>query len=416
MAMSRSLGGRSLTARSPMEISPAVISSRPATMRRVVDLPQPDGPTSTMNSLSRMWRLTSLTACTSSYFLFRSFISTCAMASSPSMESPESGAPGAGWLTPASALDGAGEARHVVFHEERIDEGHRDGAEQRSRHELAPEVDVAADQLRDHPHRHRLALRRGQEHERVDELVPGQGEGEDTSREDPRHRDGKDDPHHGPEARGPVDACTLLELAGDGLEVAHEQPRAEGNEEGRVGEDERPRGVAELEVADDVGEGNEEQGRGHQVRHEDGGAEDAGHGEAQAAQRVAGQQATEERDDGGDGGDEERVPQPVRKRRLGHQGPEVLEGGLQSPERRVVGGAPGTVQLGVGPDGGDEHPVEGEQGADDEDGEGNVEEDPPLPRSLDDHVIRGPASNDRRGGIEDGRESRIRGVARSIRG
>src|SRR5215471_2054269 len=366
MAMSRSLGGRSLTTRSPMEISPDVISSRPATMRRVVDLPQPDGPTSTMNSLSRMWRLTSLTACTSSYFLFRSFISTCAMASSPSMESPESGAPGAGWLTPASALDGAGEARHVVFHEERIDEGHRDGAEQRSRHELAPEVDVAAAQLRDHPHRHRLALRRGQEHERVDELVPGQGEGEDTSREDPRHRDGKDDPHHGPEARGPVDACTLLELAGDGLEVAHEQPRAEGNEEGRVGEDERPRGVAELEVADDVGEGNEEQGRGHQVRHEDG------------------------------GGDEERVPQPVRKRRLGHQVPEVLEGGLQSPERRVVGGAPGTVQLGVGPDGGDEHPVEGEQGADDEDGEGNVEEDPPLPRSLDDHVIRGPASNDRR--------------------
>src|SRR6266436_5897794 len=56
MAMSRSLGGRSLTTRSPMAISPAVISSSPATMRSVVVLPQPDGPTSTMNSLSRIVR------------------------------------------------------------------------------------------------------------------------------------------------------------------------------------------------------------------------------------------------------------------------------------------------------------------------------------------------------------------------
>src|SRR6266545_5221283 len=79
MAMSRSLGGRSLTTRSPMAISPAVISSSPATMRSVVVLPQPDGPTSTMNSLSRIVRLTSLTACTSSYFLFKSFSTTCAM-------------------------------------------------------------------------------------------------------------------------------------------------------------------------------------------------------------------------------------------------------------------------------------------------------------------------------------------------
>src|SRR5262252_6757024 len=60
MAMSRSLGGRSFTTLSPMAISPAVISSSPATMRRVVVLPQPDGPTRTMNSLSRIVRLTSL--------------------------------------------------------------------------------------------------------------------------------------------------------------------------------------------------------------------------------------------------------------------------------------------------------------------------------------------------------------------
>src|SRR3977135_4511139 len=92
--MSRSLGGRSLTTRSPIEISPEVISSNPATMRSVVVLPQPDGPTKTMNSLSRMVRFTSLTACTSSYFLLRSLRTTCAIGCSPSNRFPEVGCSG----------------------------------------------------------------------------------------------------------------------------------------------------------------------------------------------------------------------------------------------------------------------------------------------------------------------------------
>ena len=37
---------------SGLYISPLEISSRPAIMRRVVDLPQPEGPTKMMNSLS----------------------------------------------------------------------------------------------------------------------------------------------------------------------------------------------------------------------------------------------------------------------------------------------------------------------------------------------------------------------------
>src|SRR5512132_2549174 len=114
--MSRSFGGRSLTTRSPITISPPVISSSPATMRRVVDLPQPEGPTRTTNSLSRMLRFTSLTACTSSYFLFRSFISTWAIGGLP------------------LSLDGAGQARHVVLDEERVDERDRDRPEQRAGH------------------------------------------------------------------------------------------------------------------------------------------------------------------------------------------------------------------------------------------------------------------------------------------
>src|SRR6195256_6484126 len=52
MAMSRSAGSISLTIRPPMSILPDVVVSRPATMRSSVDLPQPEGPTSTQNSPS----------------------------------------------------------------------------------------------------------------------------------------------------------------------------------------------------------------------------------------------------------------------------------------------------------------------------------------------------------------------------
>ena len=50
--MSRSLGVRSLTTRSPIEIVPALISSSPAIMRSSVVLPHPEGPTRTVNSPS----------------------------------------------------------------------------------------------------------------------------------------------------------------------------------------------------------------------------------------------------------------------------------------------------------------------------------------------------------------------------
>src|SRR6188472_2733575 len=54
MAMSRSFGWRSLTRAPSMAISPSVIVSRPAIMLSRVDLPQPEGPTSTRNSPSPM--------------------------------------------------------------------------------------------------------------------------------------------------------------------------------------------------------------------------------------------------------------------------------------------------------------------------------------------------------------------------
>src|SRR5688572_304685 len=62
--MSRSFGGTSLTTRSPMRTVREVMTSSPAIMRRVVLLPQPDGPTSTTNSRSATARSTESTAFT----------------------------------------------------------------------------------------------------------------------------------------------------------------------------------------------------------------------------------------------------------------------------------------------------------------------------------------------------------------
>ncbi len=52
MAMSRALGGTSLTTRPPMAMSPLEMFSSPAIMRSSVDLPQPEGPTRMTNSPS----------------------------------------------------------------------------------------------------------------------------------------------------------------------------------------------------------------------------------------------------------------------------------------------------------------------------------------------------------------------------
>src|SRR5688572_10923296 len=76
--MSRWRGAKSVTSRPPIEISPLVTSSSPAIARSNVDFPQPDGPTSAMNSPSPIERDTSSIATTSpekTFVRFRSSIS-----------------------------------------------------------------------------------------------------------------------------------------------------------------------------------------------------------------------------------------------------------------------------------------------------------------------------------------------------
>src|SRR6185312_4676525 len=69
MATPRARGGMSLTILPPIRRSPLVCCSSPQMMRRNVVLPQPDGPSSTMNSPSGTVSEMPLTAGTSPNFL-----------------------------------------------------------------------------------------------------------------------------------------------------------------------------------------------------------------------------------------------------------------------------------------------------------------------------------------------------------
>src|SRR5262249_61278386 len=107
-------------------MSPEVTSSRPAIMRSVVLLPQPEGPTSTTNSLFGMSRSMARTASTSSKRLTTDRSATSAI---------------------RSPLRGAGrEARDVVVHQERVDHQRRGGGGQRAPPPPAPLVHRGAGQ------------------------------------------------------------------------------------------------------------------------------------------------------------------------------------------------------------------------------------------------------------------------------
>src|SRR5712692_5186537 len=145
MAMSRSFGGTSLTFSPSIRMSPADASSSPAIMRNVVLLPQPDGPTSTTNSLSAMSRSMPRTANVSSNFL-------------TSLRSVT-------WAMKSSFGGAGGQAGDVVVHQEGVDDERRRGAEQRPGHDLRPGEDVAADQRGDDAHRQHQLVDRGGEGE-----------------------------------------------------------------------------------------------------------------------------------------------------------------------------------------------------------------------------------------------------------
>src|SRR5437867_840944 len=269
-------------------------------------------------------------------------------------------------------LEDAGRARPLVLHgagggtgdvvvdEERVDDRHGDRAEQRPRHQLAPVKDVAADELGHHPDRYRAHLALGQEDQRVQEFVLGQREGEDPGRQEPGRAQRQHDPGHGLEAAGAVDACRLLELARDALEVAHEQPRRERNQQRRVRQHDRGQRVAELQPIDDVRHRDEQQRLGDEIRRRDTDGDDGRARKPEPREPVGDHRGDHDGGQCGHHRHQHRVVRPRQEIRLVEQVDVVLECRLVDDERHDLG----TVELTVGLDRRDQHPVEGKQHGD----------------------------------------------------
>src|SRR5438128_4136957 len=146
--MSRSIGGRLFTTLPSMLISPEVASSSPATIRSVVVLPQPEGPTSTTNSRSAMSRSIPCTAGVLSNILTMLRRATCAM------------------FLPFRRA--GGQTGNVIVHQKCIDDQWRRRAEQGAGHDLTPVVHVALDQSGDDADRQDQLGLRCREGERIE--------------------------------------------------------------------------------------------------------------------------------------------------------------------------------------------------------------------------------------------------------
>ena len=218
-------------------------------------------------------------------------------------------------------------------------------------------VDIALDQFCDDPHRHGFHLGRRDEGEGVNELVPRQGEGKNTSRNEPWHRQRQDDLPQNLKAGGAINQSALFQLEGNRAEVAHQQPSAKGNQESGVGEDQRPAGVKQAQLENDGRQRDEQNRGGHQIGQKNAQAHLARAFEAQALNGISRQHRTSQRHQGGDDRNEHCVPQPLGVGGFKQQFVEMLQGGLDHPKRVAVT----RKQFVVGLDRGDDHPVKRKQ-------------------------------------------------------
>src|SRR5947208_226426 len=167
MAMSRSFGGMSLTTRPPISTVPALGRSSPATMLSSVDLPQPDGPTSTVNSPLSMSRSISFNTSRLAYRFDRARMLNAAM-TTPSFHGPRS------------------EASQEIPSAEQIHQQRRQRRDQ-NRRTLVAEHRLRGDRSRkrDQRRRYRLLIA-GREGDAEQELVPDSGELEDHGHDQDR--------------------------------------------------------------------------------------------------------------------------------------------------------------------------------------------------------------------------------------
>src|SRR6478735_2506395 len=232
--MSRSFGGRSFTTSSPMRSSPSVTVSSPATIRRAVDLPQPEGPTSTSISPSSMTR-------SSSRMPTWPFGYTFVTPSNVTDATGTSRVGGArvGWVRWSSLHRPGEQAPHEVAlqgeeHDERQRHRHEGGGG-----EQLPVLAPSAGERRQ-AYRHRGVLGDVADERQGDEVVvPHPEELEDPEGGERRHRQRKDQPPEHRGVVGAVDAGRLHEVLRQRREVVVQQEDRQRQAERDVGE---PRG------------------------------------------------------------------------------------------------------------------------------------------------------------------------------
>src|SRR5262245_4884871 len=249
--MSRSRAATSFTTRPLIAIVPEVIDSRPATMRSVVDLPQPDGPSSTMNSPSETVRLTS---------------STAAVA-----------APGKRLVTRSSLTiatrrplsDGAG--RHSLddlFGEEGVDDDDRNDGDHYPGGDHPDINELVSHELLQAQRQGALGVVGDQDH-REEELVPEQDQIENDGRDDRGHADGHGDAPEDLQLRVAVHSRGVEEVLRQAGEEALQDVDRQGQLRADVDQDQAAQRVVETIADQQLEERND-----HDLRRQDDGADD----------------------------------------------------------------------------------------------------------------------------------------------
>src|SRR5256885_4441281 len=278
--MCRSRGGSSETSRSPRRPVPPSIRSRPARHRSSVVLPQPDGPSRTMNSPSRTSRSTSLSATVLPKTLRTDSNATLDMFSSPT-RSPK--------------------IEQVLAHEE-DEEERRDDHEESAREAEVERRDVERGQD--------LRRQRGvpyRQDRRGEHFVPRRHEAEDRRGREAGQCEREGDAREGAETRGPERLRRFLELARDREEHARGHDDDEGQDHRRVHEDHGDQVVVQAEVDERHREWDRQDRDREHLRHEDAHLETVATVEPESREGVSGGGADDETEEDRRDGDDDAV-------------------------------------------------------------------------------------------------------------
>src|ERR1700722_4260100 len=246
MAMSRSFGATELTILPSMRISPSLAVSSPAIIANSVDLPQPDGPTSAMNSPVCASRSIPLRTSTEPKRLVSRETVSVAMI--------------------ALSLDGAlRKPTNEIFAAEQVDQ---EGWNCADHHRRARDVVRARVHLtgreRDQRGGDRL-LRSASEDDAEQKFVPDAGELPDHGDDQDRRRQRKNDLEKDSPEAGAVDASRLDEVVGNVDVIVPAEQRCERETLDHMNENEAVNRVREMQGAEDVGPGQKR----NLPRHED---------------------------------------------------------------------------------------------------------------------------------------------------